>query len=154
MDAVDSEINYRKSSQNTIEFYLGGLKLHETYSFQRVCEKDSRDLTDKDRDDFIKAIQKCDSVRVLVIHGTYTMPDTARYFQKHKDKIKSKTVVLTGSMTPLEGFWWTDAPFNLGFSVSTLMREKPGIYVAMNGKVFSPNDVKKNVKEMRFESIK
>lgn len=152
MDAIDSEVEYRKSTRDSIQFYLDGLKLHETYDVKRVCEKDSRELDDKDREGFIKNIEESESDRVLVVHGTFTMEDTAKYFEKNIDRLKDKVIVLTGSMTPLEGFWWTDAPFNLGFSVATLMSNEPGIYVAMNGKIFSPDNVIKNVKEMRFET--
>lgn len=58
----------------------------------------------------------------------------------------------TGSMLPLKGFAPTDAPFNLGFAIGALTLVKPGVYLAMNGKLFPAGTVKKNVHVGRFEA--
>ncbi len=80
------------------------------------------------------------------------MPDTAR-FLKANLKRKDQTVVLTASMIPLNGFSPSDAPFSLGYAVAKLEELEPGVYVAINGRVFSPEEVMKVMSEARFASI-
>ena len=71
---------------------------------------------------------------------------------KRLQAIKNKVVVLTGSMTPAR-FRSSDAAFNIAFAVSAVQTLPNGIYVAMNGKVFQPDNVRKNVEKGVFESI-
>ena len=80
------------------------------------------------------------------------MPDTARYLKAHL-KRKSKTIILTGSMIPISGFSPSDAPFNLGFAIAKVLELPAGVYVCMNGQVFSPEEVAKVVREGRFVSM-
>jgi L-asparaginase/Glu-tRNA(Gln) amidotransferase subunit D len=56
-------------------------------------------------------------------------------------------------MIPLMGFAPSDAPFNLGYSVAKAQELPSGIYVCMNGKVFSSEEVMKINVEGRFSSI-
>jgi L-asparaginase len=74
------------------------------------------------------------------------MADTARALLGVKDK----AVVLTGSMQPAR-LRVTDAIFNIGYAIGVLQQVPPGIYVAMNGQVFSPEHLKKNREALRFE---
>ena len=48
-------------------------------------------------------------------------------------------------MIPLEGFVPTDAGFNLGYAVAKSQDLKEGIYVCMNGRIFSPEEVVKKL---------
>lgn len=80
------------------------------------------------------------------------MPDTARFLDANL-KDKNKTIVFTGSMLPMQEFAMSDGAFNLGFAVAQALVLKPGIYVAMNGKVFTPQEVIKELSEGRFSSI-
>lgn len=80
------------------------------------------------------------------------MPDTAR-FLKANLKRNDQTIILTGSIIPIHGFSPSDGPFSLGYAVAKLEDLEPGIYVAMNGKVFSPEEVIKVISEARFSSI-
>ena len=45
----------------------------------------------------------------------------------------------------------SDAIFNLGFAVAALKLLAPGVYIAMNGEVFTADSVQKNLKAQRFE---
>ena len=78
------------------------------------------------------------------------MRDTAMYL-KEKLTDNNKTIILIGSMFPLEGFYHSDAAFNLGYAISKIQTLPAGIYICMNGKTFDPEKVKKNVGEGRFE---
>lgn len=114
--------------------------------------KDSRQIEEQDRKDILKAIQESPAKKILITHGTYTMPDTARYLKKNL-KRKDERIVVTGSMVPIKGFDFSDGPFNLGFAVAMLEKLAPGVYVCMNARAFTPEEVAKNIKEGKFYSV-
>jgi L-asparaginase len=62
-----------------------------------------------------------------------------------------KTIVLTGAMVPYR-VASSDALFNLGFAVAVAQLNAPGVFVAMNGRVFSWDKVRKNKTDGIFES--
>ncbi|NBW94836.1 MAG: asparaginase [Bacteroidetes bacterium] len=109
--------------------------------------KDSLEITDEDRANIVESVANCDADRVIVTHGTDTMVDTARALKE-----RMKTVVLVGSLTPAR-FRETDAEFNIGVAVGAAQSLGPGVYLAMNGRIFDPESVRKNREENRFESI-
>ncbi|MFZ2979054.1 MAG: asparaginase domain-containing protein, partial [Candidatus Magasanikiibacteriota bacterium] len=90
--------------------------------------------------------------RIIITHGTYTLPDTARYI-KAQLKNNNKTIIFVCSMIPLMGFSPTDAGFNLGYAVAKSQELEPGIYVCMNGRIFEPGEIVKILSEGRFGSI-
>ncbi|MFA6098810.1 MAG: asparaginase domain-containing protein [Patescibacteria group bacterium] len=143
--AVPNEIS-------VIPSFINGLKIYHGAEFTTVCMKDSRDLKREDLDNILKIIENSAHTEIIVTHGTYTMPDTAR-FLKANLKRNDQTIVLTASAVPISGFSPSDGPFNLGYAVAQLEHLKPGIYVAINGKVFSPEEVMKIISEARFASI-
>ncbi|MFO7729958.1 MAG: asparaginase domain-containing protein, partial [Spirochaetia bacterium] len=85
--------------------------------------------------------------RIIVTHGTDTMAETAQVLGAAGLK---KTVVLTGAMVPY-AVQHSDAVFNFGFSVAAVQLLPTGVYVAMNGRVFAWDEVRKNRAEGRFE---
>ena len=64
--------------------------------------------------------------------------------------ILNKTIVLVGSFI-LGSSADTDAPFNLGYAISSLQLLKPDVYIAMNGQIFPWNNVSKNLETNKFE---
>lgn len=140
------------TSHSAIPNFIKLLKLTEPIHFTEVCMKDSRGLTETDRKAILKAVETSEATKVIITHGTYTMPDTAR-FLKSNLKRKDQAIILTGSMIPLTGFSPSDAPFNIGFALAELHNQKPGVYVAMNGRLFGADEVIKNIKEGKFISI-
>ena len=83
----------------------------------------------------MNAVNSSPAKKFIVTHGTYTMPDTARFI-KANIKDKNKVVILTGSMVPLKGFDSSDAQFNLGYAIAQVEQLLPGVYIAMNGVSF------------------
>lgn len=140
------------NENSAIPNFLKSIKLYEEFEYTEVCMKDSRELMPGDIKKVLDVVEKSPHTRIIITHGTYTMPDTARFIEANL-KDKKKTVILTGSMIPLTGFAPSDAPFSLGFSIAKSQELKPGIYVCMNGRVFSPSEVHKVVSEGRFSSI-
>jgi len=111
--------------------------------------KDSNDLTADDRNAILERCRWSPEQRVIVTHGTDTMTDTARFLG---ERIKDKTVVLTGAMVPFvqEN---TDSLFNLGFAIASARRLPEGVFVAMNGRIFTFDNVRKNRELGMFEAL-
>jgi L-asparaginase len=110
---------------------------------------DSLEMTDGDRETIARNCQRVPEERIVVTHGTDTMVETARMLAEH---VVGKTVVLTGAMVPY-AFGSSDGLFNLGSALSFAQVLPPGIYVAMNGRYFSWNRVRKNTKTGTFEAV-
>ena len=140
------------SKDSAIPQFVKGLKLYQKSFFTQVCMKDSRAITKADLNKILKTIDKSPHKKFIVTHGTYTMSDSARYIES-KLNGKDKTIIFTGSIIPLVGFSPSDAPFNLGFSIAKLEELNPGIYVCMNARVFTPEEVAKNISEGKFYSV-
>lgn len=110
--------------------------------------KDSLFMSAKDRAGIAKACKNCKENAIVITHGTDTMEKTARYLGA---KIKDKTIVLTGAMIPYK-FGTSDGIFNLATAMAFAQALPNGVYVAMNGKLFSFDNVKKNKKKGIFVS--
>ena len=111
---------------------------------------DSLEMDDDDREIIIKQCRKCEQERIVVTHGTDTMADTARALGEAG--IEGKTVVLTGAMIPF-AFGSSDGLFNLGAALAFAQSLPAGVYVAMNGRVFTWDNVRKNRDIGEFEEL-
>lgn len=118
------------------------------YTIESLLQKDSLEMTDADRTLIRSKVVECAVSHILLTHGTDTMPETARSL----GDISGKTIVLTGSMTPAR-FQRSDAEFNIGCAVGAVLSMPPGVYIAMNGRVFPGDRVRKNREQGRFELI-
>jgi L-asparaginase len=94
--------------------------------------------------------RKAKETRIVITHGTDTMETTARVLG---EEIQNKTIVLTGAMVPYK-FGSSDGLFNLGSALAFAQTLPPGVYIAMNGRYFLWNNVKKNKKMGEFEELK
>ena len=117
------------------------------YGIESILKKDSLDITDQDRAAIVAKVQQEQSARIIITHGTDTMAETALALQT----IPNKTIVLVGAMQPAR-FRDSDAIFNIGFAVAAATLSAPGVYVAMNGKLFAADQVQKNRAAGQFES--
>ncbi len=140
------------TAHSAIPSYIQSLKLYLNAKFTEVCQKDSRSLTMSDLKKILQVIEKSPSKNVIITHGTYTMPDTARFLKSHM-KRKDQNILLVWSMIPLVGFSPSDAGFALGFAVAKIQMLKPWIYVCMNGKTFVPEEVAKLLSSGKFVSM-
>jgi len=137
---------------SSIPDFIKSLKLYEKTLFSEVCMKDSRALNLSDFKKICQTVEKSKSKNIIISHGTYAMPDCAKYLKANL-KRKDQTIVFTGSMIPLIGFSPSDAPFNLGYAIAQVQTLKPGIFVCMNGKVFMPEEVAKLLYSGKFISV-
>jgi L-asparaginase len=110
---------------------------------------DSLDMTEQDRALIADHCHKADEKKIIITHGTDTMADTARFLA---GRITDKTIVITGAMIPYK-FGSSDGLFNLGSAMAFVQSLPPGVYVAMNGRVFPWNNVRKNRKTGEFEEL-
>jgi len=101
---------------------------------------DSLDIGDAERATIVAACVECAESQIVITHGTDTMVETAAAIAA---AVQSKTVVLTGAMIPY-AFGSSDGLFNLGSALSFVQVLPPGVYVAMNGRHFSWDAVRKN----------
>jgi L-asparaginase len=106
-------------------------------------------MTDEDRDLIAEHCRKSKEDKIIITHGTDTMAETARLLA---GKVKNKTIVITGAMIPYK-FGSSDGLFNLGSAMAFVQTLKHGVYVAMNGRVFNANTVRKNKETGVFEEV-
>lgn len=111
---------------------------------------DSLEMTDEDRGIIVHNCTKAKSDKILITHGTDRMVDTAKALAAVGIP---KTIVLTGAMIPYAFGTSSDGFFNLGSALAFVQVLPPGVYVAMNGRWFPWDKVRKNRDTGLFESI-
>jgi L-asparaginase len=116
-------------------------------SLRTLMMIDSLEMTDADRAQVVESCRTCPEERIVVTHGTDTMAETARAILAAG---LPKTVVLTGAMVPY-AFGSSDGLFNLGSALSFAQVLPHGAYVAMNGRCFQGDRVRKNKQAGVFE---
>lgn len=110
---------------------------------------DSLDLTDSDRELIAENCRKASEKHIVITHGTDTMVETAKLLAT---TVEGRSIVLTGAMIPY-AFGSSDGLFNLGSALSVVQVLGPGVYIAMNGKMFHWDNVRKNRERGRFETL-
>jgi L-asparaginase len=110
---------------------------------------DSLEMTDIDRETIVSSCKQATEDRIVITHGTDTMTTTAKILAEN---ITKKTIVITGAMIPYK-FGSSDGLFNLGSALAFAQTLPHGVYVAMNGRYFNWNNVKKNRQTGFFEEI-
>jgi len=110
---------------------------------------DSLEMTDADRNLICEQCRRASEEKIIITHGTDTMEETARLLGK---SIRDKTIVLTGAMIPYK-FGSSDGLFNLGSALALVQTLPHGVYIAMNGKCFHWDNVRKNKNTGEFDEI-
>lgn len=127
---------------------LAEANINLAYEIESVFKKDSLEITAKERALLVERVKSAPERLILITHGTDTMAETGRAMSG----IPGKVIVLTGAMQPA-AFKHSDAPFNLGAAILALQLLPEGVYLVMNGQVFDPRWVRKNLTLDRFEEI-
>ena len=111
---------------------------------------DSLLMTEEDRELIAHQCRSAAEDKIVITHGTDTMAITAKVLA---EKVKRKTIVLTGAMIPYK-FGSSDGFFNLGSALAFVQSLPTGVYVAMNGRAFNWDNVRKNRQTGQFEEIR
>lgn len=139
-----------KSDYQVGEPQIGGIlkALGVAFGFTVIplIRKDSLHITDADRALLRATIAAQPTRHVLITHGTDSMVQTAQALASLQDR----TIVLTGALNPA-GFRGSDAEFNIGCAVGAVQTAPNGVWIAMNGRIWDPRKVRKNVAANRFE---
>ena len=142
----DKEYNYL-----TGELYFKDTHLKEMFHLGRsevdidiktLMMTDSLEMREEDRAIIVYNCKKTPHNRILLTHGTDKMVETATLLAH--ENILGKTIVLTGAMIPYAFGTSSDGFFNLGSALAFVQVLPPGVYVVMNGRYFSWNNVRKN----------
>ena len=125
-------------------------RCHVPVEIRTLMMIDSLEMTAEDRDLIVRQCANADEERIVITHGTDTMSETAAIIAK---QISNKTIVLTGAMIPIK-FGSSDGLFNLGSAIAFAQTLPHGVYVAMNGRYFHADNVRKNKQTGMFEEVK
>ena len=112
---------------------------------------DSLEMTADDRARIVGACERASESRILITHGTDTMVETAAALAAALPS-SGKTIVLTGAMIPY-AFGSSDGLFNLGSALSFVQALPAGVFIAMNGRCFDWDRVRKNRDTGTFEAV-
>lgn len=150
-DKEYNELNgqlYFKDTHLTDLLDMGRSKV--TVQIRTLMMIDSLDMTDHDRELIAHQCNQCEETRIVITHGTDTMSETAKLLA---EKVNGKTIILTGAMIPIK-FGSSDGLFNLGSALAFAQTLPAGVYVAMNGRYFTWDNVRKNKLTGIFEEVK
>jgi L-asparaginase len=129
-----------------VEQVLQEANINFPYQIESILRKDSLDMTDDDRQLIFDKIAADDHKYIIVTHGTDTIIETARKIMS----IQNKVIVFTGAIEPARSKS-SDAPFNIGSAVAAVQLLPAGVHIVINGRIFDPNRVQKNMDLNRFE---
>ena len=122
-------------------------KINPDFEFEIISllKKDSLDITNEDREKICETCKNIKNDRIIITHGTDTLIETAKYLHN----VKNKVIILTGAMKP-EKFSDSDASFQIGSTIGAINCLKNGVYLAMNGRIFPADNVKRDMKTGQF----
>ncbi len=149
----------KEYNEITGQLYFNDTHLHDLLDMGRskvsveirtLMMVDSLEMTDEDRELIAHQCNQCEEDKIVLTHGTDTMSETAKMLAQ---KVKDKTIILTGAMIPIK-FGSSDGLFNLGSALAFAQTLPAGVYVAMNGRYFNWDNVRKNKDSGMFEEVK
>ncbi|MBK7290821.1 MAG: asparaginase [Chitinophagaceae bacterium] len=149
----------KEYNEITGQLYFNDTHLHDLLDMGRskvsveirtLMMVDSLEMTDEDRELIAHQCNQCEEDKIVLTHGTDTMSETAKMLAQ---KVKDKTIILTGAMIPIK-FGSSDGLFNLGSALAFAQTLPAGVYVAMNGRYFNWDNVRKNKQTGMFEEVK
>ena len=143
----DKKSNYEVGDP-FVEELLHKMNVNISFKVKSLMKIDSLDMTDIHREEILNYVKNSTANNFLITHGTDSIVETAIYLKK----ISDKTIVLTGSLKPAI-FIDNDAIFNVGSALTSAQILKNGVYIVINGQVFNPDNVRKNLEKNIFETI-
>jgi len=145
-DAIKGELTFNESHLPEI---LEQIRVTVPVEIELNQLIDSLQMQDENRRSVLVACERADESRIVITHGTDTMAQTAQLLGPAG---LAKTIVLTCSMVPFQ-VQGSDALFNFGTAFAAVQLLPPGVYIAMNGRIFGWDNVRKNRKIGVFEEV-
>jgi L-asparaginase len=142
-DPLTGQLGFK---QSYITEMLARGRCQADVSVEILMLKDSLEMKDVDRALIVKQCHQCATQRIIITHGTDTMVDTA---QQLGAQIQDKVIILMGAMIPYT-LSHSDSLFNLGFALGMVQTLNKGVYIAMNGRIFTWDKVKKDRQQGLF----
>lgn len=146
-DEIKGELTFKDSHLPDI---IKRVRITSPVELQIVQLIDSLQMTDEHRARILDVCRAAPESRIVITHGTDRMPETAKLLGPAG---LDKTVVLTGAMVPFQ-FSGSDALFNLGSAFMAARLLPPGVYIAMNGRAYAWDDVRKDFERGVFRPLK
>lgn len=149
----------KEYNEITGQLYFNDTHLHDLLEMGRskvsveirtLMMVDSLEMTAEDRELIAHQCNQCEEDKIVITHGTDTMSETAKMLAQ---QVKNKTIILTGAMIPIK-FGSSDGLFNLGSALAFAQTLPVGVYVAMNGRFFNSDNVRKNKQTGMFEETR
>lgn len=136
--------------QSRVADWAKRCRIAQPWRAQTVMLIDSLEMTDGHRETLARAVAEAPERRIVVLHGTDTMTESAKAVMLHRKS--DQVVVFTGAMVPasLEN---SDAMFNFGMATAAARTLKPGVYIAMSGQIFLADQAQKNHEAGMFEAL-
>ncbi len=134
----DQKSEYQVGAPQVLDIFRSGNVAFD-FEVESLLRKDSLEISEEDRALIRERVANDSHEHIIITHGTDTMIRTAQALAG----IPNKVIVLTGSLEPAR-FKGSDAEFNIGCAVGAVQALRPGVYIAMNGRVFHADQVKKD----------
>jgi L-asparaginase len=151
----DKEYNYLKGELFFKDTHLSEMlkrgRCTVDVNIKTLMMIDSLEMTETDREIIAHNCMKTDAQQIVITHGTDRMVETAQYLAK--EELEDKIIVLVGAMIPYAFGTSSDGFFNLGSAIAFVQSLDPGIYITMNGRYFSWDNVRKNKETGFFEEV-
>jgi L-asparaginase len=143
---IDGKLFFKESHIKEL-LQLGRCKV--PYEHTTLMMIDSLDMGEAERQTILESCRKCVEEKIIITHGTDTMVETAKVLGHAQ---LGKTIVMTGAMIPFK-FGSSDGLFNMGCALGFVQSLPHGVYIAMNGRIFHWQNVRKNRALGAFEEI-
>jgi L-asparaginase len=143
---LTGELHFKDTNMHQL-LQMGNSKLQ--IEIRTLMMMDSLQMTVADRELIAHHCIACDEQQIVITHGTDTMSQTAKVLA---ETVKHKTIVLTGALIPIR-FGSSDGLFNVGGALAFAQVLPAGVYIAMNGRYFNWNNVRKNKRTGFFEEL-
>lgn len=127
------------------ELALEGMLVHfrgnVDYRLIGLIHKDSLEMNEADRALLARRINEEAHARILVVHGTDTLHQSAAFLEA---QCPGRRIVLTGAMRPA-AFADSDAMMNFAMSYGFLMADRaPGVFIGLHGLVRPHGQISKD----------
>ncbi len=135
--------------RSRISEWASACRIAQPWRAETIMLIDSLEMNQAHRNQLAEKIAATPEDRIVVIHGTDTMVESAKTAMLRCRS--TQVIVFTGAMVPASQEN-SDALFNLGMATATAQVLNPGVYIAMSGQVFSADKTRKNRERGIFES--